>query len=75
MGARLLHPDGPLYTPALKAAWCHAEKDNGSFVPIIAFDCRGLDPTGWHPEVSMWIIMQWDTFAGALGTCFMLVIV
>ncbi len=42
-------------------------------MPIIAFDCRGLDPIGWHPEVRTQSIMQSVTFAGALGTCFMLV--
>ena len=68
MGASLLHPDGLLHTPAVKAAWCHAEKDSGSFVPITAFDCRGLDPTGWHPEVSTHISMQSTSSAGALGT-------
>ena len=72
MGASLLHLDGLLGRPALKTAWCHADKDSGSFVPIIAFDCRGLDPTGWHPEVGTQI-MQLTTSAGAHGTSSMLV--
>lgn len=25
--------------------------DSGSFVPIIAFDCRGLEPVKFHPQV------------------------
>jgi hypothetical protein len=24
--------------------------DSGQFVPIVAFDCRGCEPTAWHPE-------------------------
>lgn len=24
--------------------------DDGNFVPIIGFDCRGLEPIHWHPE-------------------------
>jgi hypothetical protein len=25
------------------------EEDSGEFVPVIAFDCRGLEPLKWHP--------------------------
>lgn len=24
--------------------------DSGEFVPIVAFECRGLEPYAWHPE-------------------------
>lgn len=27
-------------------------EDDNQWVPIIGFDCRGLDVTGFHPEVS-----------------------
>lgn len=37
-------------TPVKNVTRAYTEKDSGSFVPIIAFDCRGLDPIGWHPE-------------------------
>lgn len=29
----------------------YAADDDGNFVPIIGFDCRGLEPIHWHPEV------------------------
>ena len=25
-------------------------EDLGKFVPIVAFDCRGCEPTAWHPD-------------------------
>jgi hypothetical protein len=28
-----------------------AEEDNGKWVPVIAFECRGLEPVAYHPEV------------------------
>lgn len=28
-----------------------AEKDEGKFAPIVGFECRGLDPIEWRPEV------------------------
>lgn len=30
---------------------CRAEGDSGQWVPIAGFDCRGLEPIGFHPEV------------------------
>lgn len=26
-------------------------EDAGNFVPVVAFECRGLEPVGWTPEV------------------------
>ncbi|KIZ05665.1 hypothetical protein MNEG_2291 [Monoraphidium neglectum] len=26
------------------------EEDNGKWVPVIAFECRGLEPVAYHPE-------------------------
>jgi hypothetical protein len=28
----------------------HAETDTGSWVPVVGFDCRGLEPVGFHAE-------------------------
>ncbi|KAG2483004.1 hypothetical protein HYH03_018085 [Edaphochlamys debaryana] len=28
----------------------YTAEDDGKFVPIIAFECRGLEPIGFHPE-------------------------
>ena len=25
----------------------------GKWVPIVAFECRGMEPTAWHPEVRL----------------------
>lgn len=30
-----------------------AEQDSGQWVPIVGFDCRGLEPVGFHSEVWM----------------------
>lgn len=32
--------------------------DAGLFVPVVAFECRGLEPIAWHPQVrlrSLWL--------------------
>ena len=26
------------------------EGDRGEFVPLVGFECRGLEPVDWHPE-------------------------
>lgn len=31
---------------------CAAEEDSGQWTPIVGLDCRGLEPIGFHPEVS-----------------------
>ena len=28
-------------------------EDDGKWVPLVGFDCRGMDVTGWHPEVCL----------------------
>ncbi len=28
----------------------YTAEDNGQFVPIIGFDCRGLEPIAFHPQ-------------------------
>lgn len=35
---------------SVNASSC-AEEDSGQWVPIVGFDCRGLEPVGFHPEV------------------------
>lgn len=30
----------------------YSAADDRQFVPIIAFECRGLEPVDWYPEVS-----------------------
>ncbi len=30
---------------------CNAADDEGKYAPLVAFECRGLDPIEWHPEV------------------------
>lgn len=30
---------------------CVAEEDQGKFAPIVGFECRGLEPIDWTPEV------------------------
>jgi len=27
--------------------------DTGKFVPVVGFDCRGLEPIDWRPEVGV----------------------
>lgn len=34
-----------------KIKGCYTAEDEGSFVGIVAFECRGMDVTGWQPEV------------------------
>ena len=31
----------------------NAAEDDRKFVSIIGFECRGMDVTNWHPEVSI----------------------
>lgn len=33
-----------------------AANDSGQYVPIVAFDCRGLEPTKWYPESGYTVI-------------------
>ncbi|BDA44885.1 probable CXXC motif containing zinc binding protein [Coccomyxa sp. Obi] len=33
-----------------KIKGCYTAEDEGSFVGIVAFECRGMDVTGWQPE-------------------------
>lgn len=36
----------------LMCLWCvSAEDDDGKWVPVVAFECRGIEPTAFHPEV------------------------
>ena len=34
-----------------KIVFRNAADDEGKFAPLVAFECRGLDPIEWHPEV------------------------
>jgi hypothetical protein len=43
-----LHPS---VSSAAKSVRHITEEDNGKFVPVIAFECRGLEPVAYHPEV------------------------
>lgn len=36
----------------------YTAEDEGSFVGIVAFECRGMDVTGWQPEVGAHIHVQ-----------------
>lgn len=29
--------------------WLDAEDDENKFVPVMAFECRGIEPTAFHP--------------------------
>jgi hypothetical protein len=31
-----------------------ADEDDGQFVPLMAFECRGIEPTAFHPEVRVY---------------------
>jgi hypothetical protein len=31
----------------------YTAEDNGEYVGLVAFDCRGLDVVDWHPEVQL----------------------
>ena len=35
-----------------KITGCYTANDDGNFVGLVAFECRGLDVIGWQPEVS-----------------------
>jgi hypothetical protein len=34
----------------LQVTRAYTADDSGSFVPIVAFDCRGCEPTAWYPD-------------------------
>lgn len=34
-----------------KVAGCYSALDDGNFVGIVGFDCRGLDVIDWEPQV------------------------
>ncbi len=34
----------------------NAADDEGKFAPLVAFECRGLDPIEWHPEVRVIVV-------------------
>jgi hypothetical protein len=38
---------------SLPAPQTPAEEDSGKFVPVAAFECRGLEPMAYHPEVPL----------------------
>ena len=40
-----------MYIMTLSAMCVNAADDEGKFAPIAAFECRGLDPIDWRPEV------------------------
>ena len=49
---------------------CLAVDDDGKFVPVVAFECRGLEPIKYQPEVGAWcmsIIGDW--FVLEFGLC------
>jgi len=46
--ATRLHRSG-----VIAVAFVHTEDDDGKWVPVVAFECRGIEPTAFHPEVGM----------------------
>jgi hypothetical protein len=40
------------------------EDDDGKWVPVVAFECRGIEPTAFHPEVG-------GAWGKCLHTCFL----